>query len=146
MTRHLEARTVGQVAEDELRVEDLEVGGGDDVSRRDDAGTVLGDVGLDLAVPLRGAADEALQVQDDVRDVLADARDRRELVLDALDLDGRDCTALERREQDAPQRVAERVAEATIERFDREHSTVIVDLFGGDLRDLEIEHGGHHFE
>ena len=105
-------------------------------------GPILRDVGLDLRRLAVEAADEPLQVQDDVRDVLADARDRRELVLDALDLDGRHGAALERGEQHPPQRVAERVTEAAVERLDREDATVLVDVLGRDLRKLEIEHGG----
>jgi hypothetical protein len=82
--------------------------------------------------------DEVLEVEDDVGDVLADARQRRELVLHALELDRGDRGALERREQHAAQRVAERVAEAAVERLDLEDATVLVDLFVDDLRDLEL--------
>ena len=71
-------------------------------------------------------ADELLQVEDDVGDVLANAGQRRELVRDALDLDRGDCGALERREQHAAQRVAERVAEAAVERLDHEDAPVLL--------------------
>jgi hypothetical protein len=59
----------------------------------------------------------ALEVQDDVGHVLADARHRRELVQDVVDLDAGDRRALQRAHQHAAQRVAERQAEATLERF-----------------------------
>ena len=79
---------------------------------------LLRDMHLDLGRLAVQPADEVLEVEDDIRNVLADARERGELVRDALDLDGRDGGALERREQDAAQRVAERVAEAAVERLD----------------------------
>ena len=67
---------------------------------------------------------EALEVEDDVRDVFDDARDGRELVLDALDLHRGDRGALDRREEDAPERVADRRAPAALERLRREAAVV----------------------
>ena len=58
-----------------------------------------------------------LQVEDDVGRVLDHARDRRELVQHAVDLDRRDRRALDRGQQHAPQRVADRRAEAALERL-----------------------------
>jgi hypothetical protein len=87
-------------------------------------------------------ADQVLQVEDDVGHVLAHARERGELVRDALDLDGGDGGSLERGEQHAAQRVAERVAEAAVERFDDEDAAVLVDLFVDDPRDLEVHQAG----
>src|SRR5262249_3221053 len=55
---------------------------------------------------------EPLEIQDDVGDVLDDARHGGELVLDALDLDGRDRRALDGREEHAPERVPDRRAPA----------------------------------
>src|SRR5262249_51969692 len=122
----------------ELRIQDLEVGRGLDVGGRDDTLTALHQPHLDLGGLPMEDADELLQVEDDVGDVLADARQRRELVRDALYLDGRHRSALERREQPAAQRVAERVAEAAVERLDHEDTAVLGDLLVRDLRDLEI--------
>ena len=99
-----------------------------------------GEAHLDLGRLAVQDADELLQVEDDVGDVLADARQRRELVRDALDLHRGDGGALERREQHAAQRVAERVAEAAIERLDHEDAAVLLDLLVGDLRDLEVHY------
>ena len=45
-------------------------------------------------------------------------------------------------EQHAPQRVAERVAEAAVERLDHELAAVVLDGLGGDSGDLEVEHQG----
>jgi hypothetical protein len=84
------------------------------------------------------AADQVLEVEDDVRDVLADARKRRELVRDPLDLDRGDGGALEGREQDAAQRVAERVTEAAVERLDLEDPSLLVHFLMDDLGDLEL--------
>ena len=58
-----------------------------------------------------------LQVEDDVGRVLDHAGNRRELVQHAVDLDGGDRRALDRGEQHAPQRVADRRAEAALERL-----------------------------
>jgi hypothetical protein len=51
-----------------------------------------------------GLADDLLQVQDDVGDVLDHVGHRGELVERAVDADGRDGRALERREQHPAQR------------------------------------------
>ncbi len=42
------------------------------------------------------------------------------------------------REQHAPERVAERVAEAAVERLDCEDPAMVVDFLVDDLRDLEV--------
>ena len=60
---------------------------------------------------------DLLDVEDDVGHVLAHAGDRRELVQHAVDLHRGDRGALERRQQHAAQRVAERHAEAALERL-----------------------------
>jgi hypothetical protein len=110
----------------------------DDRFGRDDAFPALRQPHLHLRRLAVEDADELLQVEDDVRDVLADARERGELVRDALDLHRGDRGALKRGEQHPAQRVAERVAEAAVERLDHEHAAVLVHLFVGDLRHLEI--------
>ena len=60
---------------------------------------------------------DVLDVEDDVGDVLAHAGDRGEFMQHAVDVDGGDGGALQRRQQDAAQRVAERQAEAALQRF-----------------------------
>ena len=60
---------------------------------------------------------DVLDVQHDVGDVLTDASDRGELVQHAVDVHRLHRRALERGEQDATQRVAERLAETTLERL-----------------------------
>ncbi len=56
-----------------------------------------------------------LQIQDDVGRVLDDAGDGRELVQHAVDLDRRDRRAFNRRQQHAPQGVADGRAESALE-------------------------------
>jgi hypothetical protein len=58
---------------------------------------------------------ELLDVEDDLGHVLLDARDRRELLVHVTDLDARDGRPLEGRQEDAPERVAERDAVAGLE-------------------------------
>ena len=136
--RHLEPAVAREVGDLELRIEDLELCRRLDVGRRDGARALLRDVHLDLGGLALETGHEVLQVQDDVGDVLAHARQGRELVRGALDLDRGDRSALERREQHAAQRVAERVAEAAIERLDDEDPAMLVHFLVHDLRDLKV--------
>ena len=53
---------------------------------------------------------DLLQVEDDLGDVLDDALDALELVVDPVDLDRGDGRALDRAEEHAPERIADRVA------------------------------------
>src|SRR5688500_8871197 len=83
---------------------------------------------------------ELLDVQDDLRDVFLDARDRRELLVDVADLDARDGGTLERREHDPPERVAERDAVAGLEGSGLVLGVRPDFLDGLDLRVLEFDH------
>src|SRR5581483_10653160 len=136
--RELEPALRREVRDLELRVQDLEVCGRLDVGGGDDALALRGQPHLDLGRLAVEDADELLEVEDDVGDVLADAGQRRELVRDALELHRGDGGALQRGEQHAAQRVAERVAEAAVERLDHEDAAVLLDVLVGDLGDLEI--------
>ena len=60
---------------------------------------------------------DLLHVEHDVGDVFAHALDGREFVQHALDLDRGDGGALQRRQQHAAQRIAQRQAEAALQRF-----------------------------
>jgi hypothetical protein len=97
--------------EHEVRVDDLDVGRLDDVGGGDRAGPRLHQLELDR---VRGEAPEPepLRVEDDLGDILLDARDGGELVVDVPDLDGGDGCSLERREEHAPERVAQGYAVA----------------------------------
>ena len=105
---------------------------GDDMVRivNRDAGIRLDQICRDLARALRGklhgtrlidvtveAHNDTLEVQDEVRDILHDPRHRRELVLNALDGDARDCGTLDAAEQDTPKAVANRGTKAAFKRF-----------------------------
>src|SRR3954463_5456086 len=125
-----------------VRVEDLDARGQVDVARGDVAGTGDDERRLDLRGVRVHAAHDALEVEDDVRHVLGDALDRRELVRHPLDADRGHGGTGQRRQQHAAQRVAERVAEAAVERLDREGAAVVLDRLGGDSGDLEVEHQG----
>ena len=58
---------------------------------------------------------------------------------DSLDADGGDRCAGDGRDQGAPKRVAERVAEARLERLDGEATATVADLLDGDLGALNNE-------
>ena len=111
---HADLGALVEGAEHELGVEDLHVADGVDVARRDGAGAGLAKRHALRAVALHPDGDR-LDVEDDVRHVLADARDRRELVQHAVDVHRRHRRALKRRQEHAAQRVAERRAEATLQ-------------------------------
>ena len=103
---HVQLAALGDGRDVRVRLEDLDVGVGLDVARLDLARLV------DAQVQRLGGVDvhlqrNLLQVQDDVGRVLDDARDRRELVQHAVDLDRRDRRAFNRRQQHAPQGVAD---------------------------------------
>src|SRR5262249_15493288 len=89
---------------------------GGDVGRLDDAALVLVDAN-DLRLVARVFDDETLDVEDDVGDILDNAGDGGDLVLNALDLDARDGAALEAGKEDTPQAVADGDAEAALERL-----------------------------
>src|SRR3954471_3931207 len=142
--RDLEAALRREVRDLEIGVQDLEVGGSLDVGGGDDTLAALRQPHLHLRRLAVEDADELLQVEDDVRHVLADAGERGELVRDPFDLHGGDGGALEGGEQHAAQRVAERVTEAAIEGFDHENAAVLVHFLVRDLRDLEISRAYSH--
>src|SRR5215203_376981 len=138
--RDLQAALGREVRDLEVGVQDLEVRRRLDVGSRDRPLAARGQPHLDLRRLAVQDAHELLEVEDDVRDVLADAGEGRELVRDALDLDGRHRGALQRGEQHAAQRVPERVAEAAVERLDGEDAVVLLDLLVRDLRELKVHH------
>ena len=84
---------------------------------------------------------EVLEVEDEVGDVFLHAGDHVELVQRFVEAHLRDRGAGDRREQRAAQAVAERVAEAGLERRDRELLEVAFGLAGLDLGTLDDEHG-----
>ena len=126
--------------EDELGVDDLDVGRLGDVGGRDRARAALDEAELDR---VGGEALEAelLDVQDDLGDVLLDPGDRGELLVDVADLDRGDRGALQRGQEDAPQGVAERDAVAGLERTRLVLGVGADFLDGLDLRALEFDHG-----
>ena len=99
----------------ELGVEDLDVGGGLDVAGGDLARAALVEAQRDRLLG-RAREHEVLEVEDEVGDVFLHARDDVELVERVVEAHLGDRGAGDRREQRAAQAVAERVAEAGLER------------------------------
>ena len=93
---HVERRALVEVADHEVGVGDLDVARGGDHARGD-----FGRAGAPKVQPLGAFAfhleRDLLHVEHDVGDVLADAREAREFVQHAVDLDRGDGGALERR-------------------------------------------------
>ena len=67
-----------------------------------------------IAIQLCG---QPLDVEDDFRHILLDARDCREFVLNTVNLDRNDCNARKRRKQHTAQTVAKRGTESPVQRF-----------------------------
>jgi hypothetical protein len=137
---HVQARARLERRDLEVRVQDLQVGGRRDVGRGDGAGTHLGQLHLDLAELAVEAAHQLAEVEDDVGDVLADARDGGELVLDPLDPHRGHRRPLEGGQQHAAQAVAEGVSEAAVERLDLEPAQRVADGLVGHAGGLDVEH------
>ena len=85
--------------------------------REDVTDIVLNVKQIALRMEGEGPKRDLLDVEDDVGDVLANAREAAELVKHAFDLDRGDGGALKRREQYAAKRVAERHPETALERL-----------------------------
>ena len=116
---HLEAAIVVEGCDVQLRVVDGHTGRRVNVGSGDLAGTGLPQIHGDRLVFLRGEH-KALEVQNDLGDVLDTALNSRELVLDSLDLDARHRGARDGRQQGATQRVANGVSETRLQRLDDE--------------------------
>src|SRR5690606_7757379 len=110
-----------------------------DVRCGDDTGTLLAQVHQNRLVVL-GGDDEALEVQDDLGDVLLDAGHGGELVLDALDADAGDGRTGDGGEQGPPERVADGVAEARLQRLDDELGPELRQALLGEGRTLSDQH------
>src|SRR3954452_8659403 len=136
----LELRPLVERRDVRVRVEDLYAAAQVDITRGDLPRPGDDERSLDLGGVRVHAAHDALEVEDDVRHVLRDTLDRRELVRHPLDPDRGHRGAREAGEQHAAQRVPECVAETAIERLNHELSAVLLNRFGRDPGDLEVEH------
>src|SRR5690606_12141640 len=85
---------------------------------------------------------DLLDVEDEVDDVFDHPFDRRELVLDTLELDRGDRRPGGPGKKRAAHGVAEGVAEAGLERLDDEPGTVLADLLLLDMGSLNDQHWG----
>ena len=125
----------------QLRVEDLDVARDLKVSGSHVSRTLLVKADHDGLVA-RHSQQEVLEVQDDVGDVFLDSLNGVELVQGIVEAQLGDSRAGDRREQRAPQRVAEGVAEAGVKGSDGKLLTVPLLLVDGlDGRTLDDEHG-----
>ena len=137
---HLELALGVQGGDVQVGVVHLDAGRRRDVGRGDLAWALLAQVHRRPARRARRTDDQLLEVQDEVGDVLLDAGHGGELVQDAVDPDAGDGRAGDGGQQRAPERVAERVAEAGLERLDDEPGPVLVNLLLGERWALCDEH------
>ena len=131
---------LGEGADHVLGIDEVELGGDVKVPASHRGRAIDGDGGRGLVTDAKALERKALDVQDDVGDVLIDALDRRELVLHAVDLDGLHSGALERGEQHAAERVAKRVTIAVLKRLGDDAGNVLADLFYRHVGTDEIGH------
>ncbi len=117
----------------------LDTGRGRDVGGGDQTRALLAQVHHDRLVVLRGD-DQLLDVEDQVGDVLLDARHGGELVQHAVDTDGRDRRTRDRGQKRPAQGVSEGVTEARLQRLDHEPGTELVDDLFGQGRTLSDQH------
>src|SRR6201995_2752117 len=136
---HLQLALGVQGGDVQLGVVHLDAGRRRDVGRGHLTGALLAQVHHDRLVVLRGHH-EFLQVQDDVGDILLHPRNGGELVQDALDPDAGDGRARNRGQERAPERVADGVAEARLQRLDDEPGPELVYLLLGERGALSDEH------
>jgi hypothetical protein len=115
--RHGQFTGLREVGEHQLRVHDFDVVVRVDVAGRHRARALLRQTQLGAVARVHLESD-LLQVQQDIDDVFLHAFDGGVLMEHAFDFDFSDRGARHGRQQYAAQRVAERMAEATLERFD----------------------------
>src|SRR5690606_21453530 len=120
----LELAGFGQVGDDMIGIDDLDVVRQLDVSGRDDALAFLAQDQRDVIAVVQ-LEYHALQVQEDVDDIFAHAGDGGVFVHDTRDLHLGRGIAGHGREQDAAQRIAQRMAVAALERL-HDHARVIL--------------------
>src|ERR1700674_3951528 len=113
---HLELPVLGKSRDGRRRIEDLDRGVSGQIGRRN-LSLLLRVEGQDLLVGRVHLDGNLLQIQDDVRHVLDNTGERRELVQHAFDLHGRDRRSFDRGEQNASQRVPDRRSEPALERL-----------------------------
>jgi hypothetical protein len=102
------------------RVDDARTGRDDDVRRRHRARLALRDPQDRLFDVIGERQRQCFEIADDLMDVFNDARNGLVLVDDTVDAEAPDGRAAKRREQHPAHGVAERVAEAALERLEPE--------------------------
>src|ERR1019366_8552335 len=113
---HADFRALVEGADLQVRIEHHDIADGLDIAGGDDARALLLHDHALGAFALHLDRD-VLDVQHDVGDVLANARDRGEFMQHAVDMHRLHRRALQRRQQDAAQRVAQGLTEAALKRL-----------------------------
>ena len=125
---HVERDVLGQVADHVFGIDDLHRMIDDDVAGRDHALALLGQGQGDFVAGMLTNG-HILEVEQDFNDVLLQAFQGGVLMQHAIDFNLDDGAARNRGEQHATQRVAQGVAEATLERLDHHLGAVGSELF-----------------
>ena len=134
---HVDLATLGDRANINIRVENLNVAVGFDHARSDHAGNIGAQVERLRPVAIQ-LERNLLQVQNDVGRILDNARDRLELMQYAFDSHGRNRRAFNRRKQRAPQSIADRRAKPALKRLRAEFTEFLVKCFVLDGKTLGL--------
>src|SRR5262249_30154626 len=129
---HRQIGALVEGADHEVRIEDLDVVAGVDLARLY-FGRALGLEAHPLRTVAGHAESNGLDVEDDVGDVFAHTGDRREFMQHAVDMDGRNGSALQRGQQHATQGIAQGQREATFQRLGDDDSSALGVATGIDL-------------
>src|SRR6476646_8032304 len=132
---HVQLSALGHRGDVRFRLENLDVRVTLDILRAYDAGLVDAQVERLRVIDVQ-LQRNLLEVQDDVGGVFDHTGNRRELVEHAVDLHRRNGGAFNRREQDAPQRVANGGAETALERLRVEAAEPVGECFALEFETL----------
>ncbi len=119
LQRHRQFAGLGQIRDDEIRIQNLDVVIAGNIAGRHGSGTLLVQAHFGNIARMHADRDR-LEIQQDVDDVFLHALDGGVFVQHAFDLDLGDGCARQRGQQHAPQRVAQGVTKTPFERFDHD--------------------------
>ena len=135
---HREMNAVLEGGNHMLGIDEVELGGNEEVLASHNRRTVDVNRGSCLVSNVVGLKNKTLNIENDVRHVLANSGQGLELVLHAFDVNRLDSSAVKRRQQNAAKRVAQGVTKTTLERLNREAGKGFTDSLDGNLRPDEL--------
>ena len=117
-----------------IGIDEVELGGDEEIPAGHNRRTIDIDGSGGLIANVVGAEDQPLDVQDNIRNVLANSGQGLELVLHAFDVNSLDSGTVKRGQQDSAHRIAERITETALKRLNRKAGHAIGDALNSNLR------------